>query len=167
MRRRRRLRFDTEFGSPPQAWGCGSDAGDSEREETRDGGVFYRFATPWSPPLVFLRDALHRAPMDGERSGGGLNGRQKALLQVGYEQGSFGLLALGRARHGQSMSLRVIQGKDACCFSRLFPMRVNSCSSLVSLCPATLRINLTVHSETRISPAGKARLLLPRHRGGG
>ena len=42
-------------GSPRQAWGCRSDAFHSEQVETWEGGVVYRFATPWQPPTAFFQ----------------------------------------------------------------------------------------------------------------
>lgn len=53
---------DAGFDSPQQAWGCRSDACQSAQEETREGGVLYKFATPWSPPLTFLREVSRRWP---------------------------------------------------------------------------------------------------------
>ena len=47
--------FGTEGpGSPTEEWGCRSDALNTEQVETWEGGVVYRFVTPWKPPTAFF-----------------------------------------------------------------------------------------------------------------
>ena len=53
---------DSDFGGPRQEWGCRCDARQSERVETWDEGVVYRFATAWNPPLPFLRQVSQSWP---------------------------------------------------------------------------------------------------------
>jgi len=52
----------TGLGSPQHEWGCRGDACRSELVETWDGGRLYRFATPWNPPMEFLRQVSARWP---------------------------------------------------------------------------------------------------------
>ena len=53
-KRRATVADPDEIGSPQQTWGCRSDAFRSEQVETWEGGVVYRFVTPWKPPTAFF-----------------------------------------------------------------------------------------------------------------
>jgi hypothetical protein len=67
-----------------QHWGCRSDTlGSEQAGTTRDGGVLYRFETPWSPPVPFVREVSAQWPtlvflLDYEEQLAGFRGLARA-----------------------------------------------------------------------------------------
>jgi len=51
-----------EESTPANRWGCRGDAIRSQFDESRDGAAQYRFATPWNPPMKFLREVSELWP---------------------------------------------------------------------------------------------------------
>ena len=74
------------FGSPQEDWGCRSDACHSEQMETWDGGLLYRFATPWNPPVTFLQQVSERW--------------QTLVFVLDYEEPRMAFRGLARAARG-------------------------------------------------------------------